>query len=266
MYTWLSKEIQTVKTPQFHLIQVTELEGVNNPIDWSLLPLSYTTYIDQFGRSKLYRSGNGYLIEILATPYRELELDGHVYVRFGIVGFTTMACFRLDQLSTGIEAPVYELEYWDSEYEVEQTFPGFDVWLVHNSNAVKENMDEGDWDRLIKGPSAFNDKEKIIVNERKNFKFSLVGFTNTGDANILVQNQSQLTLPYLTIGVKWKDTNHSIQKIWLPTDGLQPGESRVVSHEVYKKFIPRESIELRILPDPQPEDREVYWEFKSSSD
>lgn len=43
---------------------------------------------------------------------------------------------------------------------------------------------------------------------------------------------------------------------------IGPGETRVVEPGCYKEFVAPEDTEVFDLPDPGPEDREQYWEFR----
>ena len=74
-------------------------------------------------------------------------------------------------------------------------------------------------------------------------------------------NFSNRRLPFLSIGVRGPNL---IGGIWLPVSKIAPGETRVVEHDGYKCTAP-ENQEAFALPDPWPEDRERYWEFKTKT-
>lgn len=264
MYTWLTKEIDMIKTRRYHLIHLPPSSQSQEMSARRLLPPSYLEFVDKFGHSKLYKSGTGYIIHVFEIPHVKFELDDNLYIQFGAIMGLTAACYRVDDLSFGTEAPVFELFFLDGEYEIEPTYLSFDRWLFKNANEIKANISEGEWELLVKGPPPFTQDELRIVEERKKFAYSLIGFTDSGDAKILIKNQSQISLPYLSVGVKWKGTNQPAQTIWLPIHDLEPGDSRIILHDAYKKFIPREGVELVDLPDPEPEDMDIYWEFKYS--
>ena len=46
-------------------------------------------------------------------------------------------------------------------------------------------------------------------------------------------------------------------------DSISPGETSIVEHGCYKKFVAPEDVEVFDMPDPGPEDQEYYWEFKA---
>lgn len=262
MYDWLSEEINIIKTRRFHLIHLTSIVESEKFVDEASLPPSYLAFIRKFGHSKLYRSGTQYIIHVLDMPQIDLEWDGKLYARFGATAVLTNAYFKVDDLSKGMEASVYELEYWDGEYELEKRHPTFHEWLLNNSETIKSNMSQEGWAEVLNGPISFNEIELRIIKARKEFSFSLLGFTETGDARILVKNQSQMSLPYLTIGVAVQAAEQHMQRCWLPVNDLKPGESRILDVDLYKKFMPRDSIKLFELPDPEPEDRDIFWEFR----
>ncbi len=262
MFTWLSHEIKSIKTRRFHLTNLPSPYEPEKNIDKGLLPPSYLNFIREFGYSKLYRNGSDYIIQIFDKPYIELELDGSVYVRFGTSAYFTKACFRLDQLTAGNESSVFELEFWEGEYEVVQAYINFDDWLVTLSNEIKDNMTEDEWIQTQNGPPPFSQNEQEIVEGRKKFAYTLLGFKQSGDAKILIKNNSNISLPYLSVGVEWIGTKLPVHTIWLPIHGLKPGDNRIITHDIYKNFFPQEAVKLVDLPDPDPEDKDIYWEFK----
>jgi hypothetical protein len=199
-------------------------------------------------------------MHVLDKPQIDLEWNGKLYARFGATAIFTHTYFKVDDLSKGVEAAVYELEYWDGEYEIEKRYSSFYEWLLDNYEIVKQNMSEAQWGEILNGPAPFTKSELHIIEARKEFSYSLLGFTEAGDARIFVENKSQTLLPYLTIGV----AEQPLQTYWLPVDDLKPGESKILTVDLYKKFIPRDRIKLFELPDPEPEDRNIFWEFKAN--
>jgi hypothetical protein len=75
-----------------------------------------------------------------------------------------------------------------------------------------------------------------------------------------------MILPYLSIGVcgKMRPPNTGPLKggAYLPVASIRPGETKVVEKGCYKEFIAPQDVEVFALPDPGPEDREQYWEFR----
>ena len=70
-----------------------------------------------------------------------------------------------------------------------------------------------------------------------------------------------MTLPYLSIGVH--GTQGRVQGgIWLPVSHIPPGTTAIIEKGCYKDFLPPQDVETFELPDPGPEDRKVYWEFR----
>ena len=78
--------------------------------------------------------------------------------------------------------------------------------------------------------------------------------------------RSDMTLPYLFLGVRGKlrpPNGGPLNGGALSGSSIRPGETRVIEHDCYKKVVTPEDVEVFDLPDPGPEDREQYWEFKT---
>jgi len=72
---------------------------------------------------------------------------------------------------------------------------------------------------------------------------------------------SELSLSFLSIGVRGLGGG-LVGAVWVPVRELPPGQSRVYAVDAYKKEAP-EGVELFDLPEPDPSERERYWEFRS---
>ena len=76
-----------------------------------------------------------------------------------------------------------------------------------------------------------------------------------------VTNGSHVRLPYLSIGIRSKD-GRLIGGVWLPVSSIAPGETAIVEKDVYRDLVEPSAVEAYAKPDPDPEDRERYWEFR----
>ena len=83
----------------------------------------------------------------------------------------------------------------------------------------------------------------------------------TGALRFRVENASEMMLPYLSVGIRSKDGRIE-GGVWLPTLHLAPGENAVIEKGCYRGLIEPGNLEAFPLPDPTPEDRERYWEFR----
>jgi hypothetical protein len=54
--------------------------------------------------------------------------------------------------------------------------------------------------------------------------------------------------------------------VWLPVSTILPGETHIVEKDCYKDLVDPRDVEAFDEPDPKPEDRDRYWEFKGLSD
>lgn len=44
---------------------------------------------------------------------------------------------------------------------------------------------------------------------------------------------------------------------------MKPGHTAVIEANCYKDLLPADQVEVFEQPDPEPEDRDRYWEFKA---
>ncbi len=76
-----------------------------------------------------------------------------------------------------------------------------------------------------------------------------------------------MILPYLFLGVRGKLRPPNSGPLHggarLPVGSIVPGAAGIVQYDCYKKQVAPEDVEVFDLPDPGPEDREYYWEFKA---
>jgi hypothetical protein len=51
--------------------------------------------------------------------------------------------------------------------------------------------------------------------------------------------------------------------VWLPDEHIGPGQTSVVVKDTYRDLIDPSDVEAYPLPDPEPEERSRYWEFRA---
>jgi hypothetical protein len=112
-----------------------------------------------------------------------------------------------------------------------------------------------------KQPKPFSDKELRIVAARKQFKWRHTGFAPNGDATFEVANESDLRLPYLSIGVQGRGGTKLIGGVWLNVSDIEPGCTGSVQKDCYKDQLLPEEVECFSEEEPTPETRDRYWEF-----
>lgn len=116
-----------------------------------------------------------------------------------------------------------------------------------------------------KQPKLFSKRELAIVEARKLFKWKYIGLAANGNAVFEITNNSQIVLPYLSIGIQDVGRSTLIGGAWLNVSAITPGHSGKVDHQCYKHVLPLEEHEFFDLPDPTPETKDRFWEFKRLS-
>jgi hypothetical protein len=71
-----------------------------------------------------------------------------------------------------------------------------------------------------------------------------------------------MVLPYLSIGVQGADGRKLVGGAWLNVSAIGPGQSGKVEHQCYKELLVPGEQEFFNTPDPTPETRDRFWEFK----
>ena len=112
-----------------------------------------------------------------------------------------------------------------------------------------------------KPPKPFSEKQLRIVAARKKFTWRHIGFAPNGDAIFDVANQSDMRLPYLSIGVQGRGGTKLVGGAWLDVSGIEPGCSGSVQKDCYKDKLLQEEVECFSKEDPTPETKDRYWEF-----
>jgi hypothetical protein len=115
--------------------------------------------------------------------------------------------------------------------------------------------------RAKKPARPFSARELQVVEERRKFVWRHLGFSGDGDALLEVENRSCLRLPYLSVGLRGRGSNF-VGGLWLDVSHLEPGASATFVRECYRDFLRPEEVEFFEKPDPTPETREEFWEFK----
>lgn len=266
MFEWLEEEMARIKTRKFHLVEGPVSSKLREAIESSEagLPCSYKEFVLQFGNASLYREGSIYLVQVYAGP-REVEtVDGEALIHFGRT-HTSLVYFKEDLLEDGRESPVFEWRY--PQKGVTRSAEGFEDWLEKKCKWARRQFKKKEWKRIEEGPPPFTPEEQAIVQARRRYSWQMKGIAGNGDLRFEVHNGSSMLLPYLSIGLRDKRKATEDRSLdggaWLPVSSIQPGETKTVDKSCDNKALPPEFIEPVSLPDPGPEDREQYWEFKA---
>lgn len=263
MYEWLETEISEIKTPKFHVIEGNKLDRElhrSKKIDLSLPP-SYVAFVRKFGGAKLYRRSSYYEVGVLNSPQEKIFNNGEILLRIGHFD-DSKAYFICSELIPGREASIYE---W-TEDGFEKIADSFEEWLIIRCTDARESYDVKEWEEILKGPKPFTSEEEAIVEARKHFQWQIVGFDENSNVKIAVRNNSNLVLPYLTIGMRTKNPTQDGQ-VWesairLNISDIQPGQEHIIEHQIPQQIFTPDNTEFFQLAVPTPEERDKYWEFK----
>jgi hypothetical protein len=138
----------------------------------------------------------------------------------------------------------------------------FSDWLFDSYLWAKSRYTRAQWSRILNGARPFSKGELEIVRSRRQFRFELTGFDDDGNAILEVENRSNITLPFLSVGVKDVDDAILVGTVWVDVGGIGPGEIMCVTVDCYKDQISCDKLVLFYKPDPVPEERGRYWEFR----
>jgi hypothetical protein len=265
MFDWLTEEMRTIKNRKFHVVDGTVSDEMKELIEKADMPvpLSYKEFIIRFGKANLYWDGTEYRVRVFGYPKEAISSDGETLRYFGRTDLA-LAYFKDGLFVEGEESPVYE---WHHEDGLQPVADGFEEWLVERSRYARERFSDEDWQAILAGPPPFDDRESRIVEARRKFRWRVVGISPSGDLRFEVHNQSDLRLPFLSVGIRGQlreDDDTLTGGVWLPIHDIGPGETKVVEKDCYKDLVPPDQAEAFEEPDPTPEDRNRYWEFRQS--
>ena len=261
MFEWFQDEVARVTTPKFHLVDGPVSDEFRQMIESSTigLPPSYMCFVIQFGNAKLYRQGGVYLVQVYAGPREEESEKGEALIHFGRTDYG-LAYFKESLLVKGEESPVFEWAGPDAG--MRRAAGGFEEWLTKKCNAARRQFTKKAWAGILKGPKPFTEQEKAVVEARRRFRWRVIGIAKNGDYQFEVHNGSTMLLPYLSIGVRTRD-GEPFGGVWLPVGHIGPGDTAIVEKDCYKEAFDPHDVEVFEEPDPGPEDRAEYWEFKA---
>lgn len=264
MFEWLIDEMSRIKTAKFYSVDGPAAPELRDAIEESecLLPSSYREFVLRFGNARLYRRGSYYLVEVYAGPREAVSDAGEPLVHFGRT-HTSLAYFKQSLLVRGGESPVFE---WRDGGGLQRTSDEFSQWLAAKCKAARHRYNREEWEQIEKGPRPFSEQERAVVEARRLFRWRVLGVASNGDLRIEIRNGSNIVLPYLSVGVcgqlRPPRSGPLHGGAYLPVSSILPGETKVIEHDCYKQYVAPEDTEVIERPDPGPEDRELYWEFR----
>ena len=261
MYGWLNDEMARIRTNKFHVVDGPLSFEKRKMVEQTELavPSSYKQFVIQFGNAKLYRLGSVYLVQVFAVPADARSDSGVDLLHFGRTDLA-LAYFKTSSLlPDGGESPVFE---WRHGQGLHQASDGFEEWLKSKCAASRKLFTKKQWQQVENGPPPFTEQEHRLIQARRKFRWRVVGIATNGDIQFSVHNGSDMVLPFLSVGVRGKN-GHVNGGVWLPVSFVKPGHTAVIEANCYKDLLPADQVEVFEQPDPEPEDRDRYWEFKA---
>jgi hypothetical protein len=260
MFEWLDQELGTIRTKRFHIVDGLATEEFRKAVTESPLaaPPSYVAFVLRFGNAKLYRMAglDLYWIRVFAAPHAVESRAGEPLLC--IAGNDeTCAYLKEETLERGVEAPIFE----STAAGVRRAAASFDEWVTARATRARRRYKRKEWAEVLRGPPPFTAEELAVVHARRQFQWRLVGTTPDGEVLYEVTNGSARRLPFLSIGIRGK-SGHLQGGVWLPVGGIGPGQTAVVAKETYRNLLDPSEVEAYGLPDPEPEERARYWEFR----
>ncbi|MCC3421987.1 MAG: SMI1/KNR4 family protein [Microcoleus sp. PH2017_25_DOB_D_A] len=262
MFEWLKDEMDRIKTRKFHVVDSPLSDEQRELVEQSDLPVppSYKEFVIQFGGAQLYRQGSIYLVQIFNVPTDAQSDDGRVLLHFGRTDMA-LAYFRESLFVPGEESPVFE---WQHELGLQQTASCFEEWLRARCSAARKLFSKKEWAAIEAGSPPFTEQEQAIVESRRKFRWQVIGIADNGNLMFEVHNGSNMVLPFLSIGVRAKDGKLN-GGVWLPVSSVRPGQTCIIEKDCYKNLLLPKEVDIFEKPDPEPEDRDRYWEFRRLS-
>lgn len=265
MFEWLDDEIARIKTRKFHRVNgpATAQSREFMASHQVPVPQSYREFVRRFGDAELYHNGSYYHVTVFASPIDSITDADERYLHFGRT-WTSNAFFKESLLAVDRESPVFEAFH----KSFRKTAEGFESWLIAKCNSARKRYNKRAWEAIEMGPHPFDDQERAIVEARKLYRWRVVGVTQNEDLRFEIHNGSAMTLPYLSVGIRGTLRPPKRGPLngaaFLPVASIHPGETKVVEFDCYKRLISPKDTEAFAMPDPEPEDREQYWEFRAA--
>lgn len=230
-------------------------EAINNAS--VSFPRSYVEFVLKFGNAKLYRKLSYHKVGVLGAPREEIRIATNETVYHIGHYDSSKAYFKQILLKPDSESPVFE----GRSGTLQKVADGFEQWLKKRCNAARRTYRKAEWQQIVAGPLPFTPQEQDIINARRLFTCRVVGVASDGKLWFEIHNGSDTVLPYLSVRL-WRADGKLEGGVWLPVSHIGPGKTAVVEHESYRGLVDPHQLEYSIKPDPQPDERDRYWEFK----
>lgn len=260
MYEWLDQELAAIRTKRFHVVDGAASDDFRKVVLESPLPAppSYAAFVLRFGNAKLYRMTrlDLYWMRVFAAPHDVKSRAGEPLLYIG--GYDDSCAYLIEKtLRRGAEAPIFE----STKAGVRKSADSFEEWLTARANRTRRRYKRREWAEVLRGPPPFTAEELAIVETRRQFTWRVVGAAPSGEILYEITNGSTRRLPFLSVGIR--GASGKLQGgVWLPVGDIGPGQTAVVAQDTYRDLLDPSEVEAYPLPDPEPEERARYWEFR----
>ncbi len=259
MYEWMIKEMADVTWKKFFTFQ-KDLDPealAAQQKQFGALPRDYCEFVMQFRESRLFRrlAEGSYNMGVFSHPRIIKGLKGESLLEIGFFINGGGVYFRKQKGSPRLGPGVFE----GAGLQLRKSADSFEEWLKKRYASARKLYKKSDWRRILEGAVPFTEDELRIVEAIDKFAFEKAGIASNGNVLIKVHNDSKMRFDYLTIGVRAKGRIEGGGHVNVSRIG--PGETKVVEHDCYKQLVPAERIELFRKPLPEPEEREMFYEF-----
>jgi len=250
-FKFFAAEVGEIRTPDFFVFE----RGKWKRSTLANLPPSYLDFICYWGNARLFRKLSYYKLGVLAPPQDAAGKQGEKLLKIGHYDDAN-AYFKADDLRETREVPVYE---WSGS--LRKVSDCFYAWFESRFKTAKKSYSRKEWKALQSEPAGFTERERQIVAARKKFKWSVLKIGVDNNVTFRIRNQSTLTLPYFSLGVRSK-ISKTTGGVWLSVADIAPGTSGTVVKECYKNFFRADEMEFFDQPNPEPHNKDRYWEFR----
>lgn len=261
-FDWFHQECAEIRSRRFHLFEPAAPEALQYRHLTGVVDLTgtYADFLREFGLCKLFtdhRDAPMVSVYPLEAHRRHECADGSRFVGFGFRGQQSVYFDEVLILASH-QSAVFTV----TRQAGKQISPSFSDWVHQAYDWAKGKYSQKQWKNILTGPPPFTAGELSVVDARKRFSWSLIGFGPNGDALFEIANHSSRTIPWLTLGIRDRSRAVLDGAVWLDVGHIRPGETGLVAKDCYKDRITSDALEPFDLPDPIPEKRERYWEFR----
>jgi hypothetical protein len=260
-YSWLEEEAEKIHWRRFFEFKDNADEKSLEKLELKVgtLPSDFKQFVLKFGDVNLFRNRDrdSYLLSVMSQPRVRKNLQGEILLEFGFFLNSGYAYFRRKASVGSFPDTVFEGTNYDRLRMGEKSF---EEWLKTRFKRARKLYKKSEWLEIIKGASPFTIEELDICEAIPNFTFKKIGIAEDGDILIEVHNASDRYFDFLTVGVKVPGCLEGA--VFLDVSRIGPSATGIIKQNCYKESSLPKYVQLFRKKLPEPEDREMYAEFR----